>query len=222
MKNIWWIICLIAVGAGAWYFNQNYLSKVPSTLEENNPVANPVASTTDKEVLVFVGPDGKTKTINLEKNIGTLEKPISAWPNPAISSDGQKQALVEFSNAERDFGYSLFTADKDKANKKRITQNDEAITLPRWSEDGRSIYYLQAKGGRTALMQIALEASVPKEILSENGVIIDFVLVKDDIIAYLLLSDTQNSLIGDIIIADKNTKTKQILTKATKILGWLP
>jgi len=224
MKNIWWIICLIIVGAGAWYFNQNYLSKVPgTTLKDINLAENQKATSEDKEVLVFIAPDGKTKSVNLEGNIGVLTNPSVDWPNPVFSSDGQNQVQIDFSNAERDFGYSLYVADKNGANRKRIVKNHEAITSPCWSADNKSIYYIQAKSGQTAIMQIALESSEPKEVLSESGIIIDFVLIKDGKIAYLLHSDTRNDKIGDIIVADiTDTKTKRILTKATKILGWLP
>lgn len=218
MKNIWLVIlALIIVVGGAWYFNQNYLSKVsPSALSGNSTSEN-----NTNEVLVFIATDGQTKTVNLEGNIGALTKSISDWPNPVFSSDGQNQTLVEFSNAERNFGYSLYVANKNGADMKKIAQNDEEISSPRWSVDDSTIYYLQDKGGQIALMKVEIASGNPQEILRVDSFISDLIAIDGNNIAYLLRADTQSGTVGDIIIVSVDGKTKKVLTNGTKILGWI-
>lgn len=224
MKNIWLVIlALLVVGGAAWYFNANYLNKVPSNaLSENTLTGNSNSENNANEILVFVAPDGKIKTVNLEGKISAQDKPTNDWPNPIFSSNGQNQALVEFSNAEINFGYSLYVANKNGGDKKKIAQNEEEISSPRWSVDDLTIYYLQDNGDKIALMKAEIASGQPQEILRVDGFISDLIVIDGNHIAYLLRADDQSGTIGDIIVVSTDGKNKTVLTKGIKILGWLP
>jgi len=53
---------------------------------------------------------------------------------PAISSDGAKLALVQFSNAERSFGFTLIVRSLDGNTQESIASSSSSITLPRWND----------------------------------------------------------------------------------------
>lgn len=87
--------------------------------------------------LYLISLDGKGQMTEIAKDFSTNEPPL-----PVISPDNQKIAYVNFSNAEADYGYSLYTMNIDGTNKRKITTEAQEISLLLWHQNSQSIIYL--------------------------------------------------------------------------------
>lgn len=98
------------------------------------------------EILVLVASNetlGKLATINSET--GEKQIIVDSFGNPeslAISPDGKAIAFVSFSNAEADYGYSLYTISRSGINRRRIFQSSKIIDNISFNEAANKIAFI--------------------------------------------------------------------------------
>ena len=80
--------------------------------------------------------------------------------SPTVSPDGAKVAYIGYDDARRR-GYenqSLYVMDRDGRNSRALTAGlDRSVSAPKWSADGRSIYFAYEDQGATKIGRVGLD-----------------------------------------------------------------
>lgn len=63
----------------------------------------------------------------------------------------------------------VFVADYDGANFRRLTQDRSICLLPKWTADGREVFYTTYKFGNPDLMAVSAVGGPAREVLTRNG-----------------------------------------------------
>lgn len=88
--------------------------------------------------LYSINSDGSGQKTKLIDNFITSQA-------PAISPDGTKIAYILFSNAEFDYGFSLYVANTDGTNKIKIDSDPTTISNFTFNADSNALIYLKGK-----------------------------------------------------------------------------
>ena len=95
-----------------------------------------------------------------------------------------------FDNAERSFGFTLVQEKLDGSNRSSIDQDTQGITLPSWSQSGKTLAYVkgQATPNDGQQIRIAPNGSNPKTTLTAepNTVITDLTWIDDGSLLYVV------------------------------------
>ncbi len=105
---------------------------------------------------------GQIATIKLDGSgaLTTVSDQVLSVSPPALHPSEDRVALVSFDNAERSFGFALFSPGFDGKGKLTIDFAESGIGLPAWSPDGRLAYVTG---------QATPETGVELRIASING-----------------------------------------------------
>jgi Tol biopolymer transport system component len=133
---------------------------------------------------------------------------------PVIDPQGVKIAYVIFSNAEADYGYSLFVMDTDGANRGRIVRAEGLVGNPSISLDGSRIAYTVETNSGTELAVSDISGKNAKTILTLSGETIYSVSWGKDLIAYATMPKKETSANeGEIWTIDSDGSGKTQVTK---------
>jgi acylaminoacyl-peptidase len=82
--------------------------------------------------------------------------------SPAVSPDGRQIAYVGFDDRRQGYQVAhLYLADRDGKNSRELTGTfDHTIGSPRWSRDGKGVYFLYAEHGNTKVGFVSPEGEV--------------------------------------------------------------
>lgn len=109
------------------------------------PIANELfVVASESNNLDAIALDGSGKFKELVKSFGI---PNDFKPSP----DGKLVALTNFSNAERDYGFTLSGMDRDGSNAHELIKNEQEIGNLVWGGDASKIYYTLVKNGSTEI-----------------------------------------------------------------------
>ncbi len=95
--------------------------------------------------------------------------------DPQVSPDGKQ---IAFSVRDTDMAankgrYDIWLVGSDGANPRRLTSNAEADTDPRWSADGKYVYFASTRSGSSQVWRIALAGGEAEQVtklpLDVNG-----------------------------------------------------
>lgn len=111
-------------------------------------------------VLALVPTDGSGKIRTLLENFGSSEIPI---PSP----DGKAIAYIVFSNAESDYGYSLFVMNNDGSNKRRILRSETMLQYPAFNSEGTKIAYITESANGTTIHMIEVDGKTEARTLAD-------------------------------------------------------
>ncbi len=81
----------------------------------------------------------------------------------SFSPDAKRISFINFSNAERNFGYSLFVEDINGENSKKLATSPVQMRNPVWGEADQ-LYYLQESEDKTAIMKVSTSVDEPQKI----------------------------------------------------------
>lgn len=124
--------------------------------------------------LDFISLDGKGTKKEIEKDFAS---PII----PSISPDGQSIAGVIFSNAESNFGFTLYAENLSAKTKREIAKDASGISLISWSPSGERIAFV--KGGtadKNEIMTADKDGNNLKAVFQSKGEAISGLVWKDD------------------------------------------
>jgi dipeptidyl aminopeptidase/acylaminoacyl peptidase len=164
------------------------------------------------EVYEFAVADGSVKALTKRKGPDN---------SPEISPDGKKIAYVGFD--DRYQGYQvrqLYVMNRDGSDSRLLSGSfDNDIQSPRWSPDGKGIYFASAVHGNTGLYFIDLEGHVEKltgdvgSTTSAYGGLPAFSIAKDGTLA---VTHTRPDVPGEIAAGTKAAPTPKVLTKVNE------
>lgn len=119
-------------------------------------------------ILGLISLDGSGKITELLDNFGSTEAPI-------LSPDGKKVAYIVFSNADPDYGYSLFIMNTDGSNKRRLVRKETLLTSPAFRPDGQRLAYLSDTGDGMAIEVIDTDGGTAATTISQfsNAILYD-------------------------------------------------
>lgn len=118
----------------------------------------------DEKDLVAIKVDGSGKKETLIKAFGT---PDTFVPSP----DGKMIASVVFSNAERDYGFTLNGMGRTGENQKALLENEEEIGNLTWNADGSKLYFSVTKGGSTEIQAMDFKSGSINTVYKTNAAI---------------------------------------------------
>jgi dipeptidyl aminopeptidase/acylaminoacyl peptidase len=160
------------------------------------------------EVYEFSVADGSVKALTKRKGPDN---------NPEVSPDGKKIAYVGFD--DRYQGYQvrqLYVMNRDGSESRLLSGAfDNDVQAPRWSPDGKGIYFISAAHGNTGLYFIDLEGHLRKlaadigSTTSAYGGVPTFSIAKTGVFA---LTQTRPDLPGEIAVGPK----AKVLTKVNE------
>ncbi len=126
-----------------------------SNISAANPILLALTSSSRTDSignLYQISMDGKGTMTLIANDFATNEPPL-----PIISPNSLKIAYVIFSNAEADYGYSLYTMSLDGTNKRKIAGETESITSLAWSPDSQAIVYVkESQDNKTEIKRVNL------------------------------------------------------------------
>lgn len=167
-----------------------------------------------KEVLAITSTDsgsfsGKLVAINLTTAKETVLQKTFALPTAwAISADSQKIVFVKFSNLEENYGYTLYSENRDGSNIRGLLRSDSEIKTPSWNKSATKIAYVKISGTTSVLGIFNIESGETDEIKNFENKNIDWLSWDGDppagdkiILSVRNLGDNQKGVI-EIIGAD--------------------
>lgn len=86
--------------------------------------------------------------------------------DPQISPDGNKIVftVTEYFLEKGTTNSDLFLIDINGGNLRQLTQSEEADYHPRWSDDGRTIFFLSSRSGKTQVWSIAPDGGEARQV----------------------------------------------------------
>ena len=165
-----------------------------SNLSSSNPSLLALTSTSQ---LVSIGNlyrismNGQGNMVQIAKDFATIEPPL-----PIISPNNLKIAYVIFSNAEIDYGYSLYTMSTDGTNKRKIASEPDGIFSPVWSPDSQAIVYIKGvQGNGSFIKRVNLSSQKSATSLYETSQpIINLVWLSANQLAFSTQSKAKNQI----------------------------
>jgi Tol biopolymer transport system component len=127
--------------------------------------------------LVSVGTDGKADKKILAHDIFTVNPPV-------LAPDQNKIAITSFSNAEANFGFSLFIQNLDGSNKRKIAQAKTNILSPSFSSDSTKLAYVINRGKQGSKIEVySLNESSAQTVLVTPKIITSIGWLNDNLVA---------------------------------------
>ncbi len=250
MKNLFFLVLvLLAIGVGAWFFNQKYLTQTsdkPTQITNSDTVISGkilaqiktgtrtdiISFNTDsKNKVLFTDQDEKQKISKVASiNSGDKVLPVimgdqlfKIWLDGSgkkellqssfgaqdfgFSPDGKKIATISFSNAEKNYGYSLSISSIDGSTTKELVHSSDIIRELAWL-DNSTIIYIQDKGETvTILARVNIDSGKTQVIYTTDQEIYNFNLNHDKIVLSQGGNGPTKSSILKIDLNGKNSET---------------
>jgi dipeptidyl aminopeptidase/acylaminoacyl peptidase len=109
--------------------------------------------------LMWVSPDGRWERV--------AGGPIRGLDSPAVSPDGRKIAYSAVMDDNRD----IWVLDLDRDTRRRLTSGPDNDQSPRWSPDGRWIYFVNWVPGKDTLSRVLAEGGAePEHVIDASDV----------------------------------------------------
>lgn len=163
----------------------------------------------------IIGLEGKDQQFLVQAD--TLNK-LTLQPfifTPAISSDGQRVAMISFNNAETNFGFTLEKLELNSGQKTTVAESKLAISLPQWNFHGTRIVYVEGSSVDQVGQKIILhdfQSSTDLYQAPTNQVITDLAWVGDQKLAFTLEPLVNNGYNeARVMLLNINTKTYRVL-----------
>lgn len=114
----------------------------------------------------------------------TLASDIFSFGVPELNPTADSALTTTFSNAEKEYGYSLFIQNLDGTNKRKISQlSPNNIISPRFSFDSKKVTFLTTKNSTDSKIFLYEESSSEtKQIYSTEMNIFELAWLSDDIV----------------------------------------
>lgn len=110
--------------------------------------------------LYLIYTDGSGKKDKLIDEFASTQAPI-------ISSNGKKIAYIIFSNAESDYGFTLFVMNSDGSNKQQIATSATGLKILSWNSDNNKIIFINGESSQKSDIYAAdLSGAKASEITS--------------------------------------------------------
>lgn len=143
--------------------------KAVSGIKNDGSVIYLLVGPTDQEFngkLIEITTDAKATEKTIRDNISFTTPPL-------ISPIGDKFAIISFSNAEANIGFSVITEDRDGSNQKTIYKSQETISLVDWALDGKKLAIVKASPtGGSQVIVADLANNTAEGIYSTAGLIL--------------------------------------------------
>lgn len=160
-----------------------------------------------QEVLAVTGegPVGKLEMIKLDGsgNKSVIIESFSSSSPLSISPDGKTIAYVSFSNAEKDYGYSLNTINREGSNRRSIVKSEKEITSISINKDSSKIAYISTdKDGKSEIFVANIDSGKSNLIYSSSHSIFSLNWNQNDRITFTVAVDKLKT--GEIWAIDSN------------------
>lgn len=117
--------------------------------------------------LVSIAADGSNKQ-------SVLIDGFIASESPVVSPDKTRLAMVSFSNAEPNYGFSLNLSDLTGKNKKEIAKNSSGISQLAFSPNGKEIAYLKGAAASTnEITAVNIETGKERTLYKDKELVIE-------------------------------------------------
>jgi len=177
-----------------------YYYSLDSGQEENYPLTSQTISNSisDSGTLLLGQPEDKwNKGKNIE-DISSLN--LSKDAIPAISPDGEKVAYLSFSNAEKDYGYNIYTSGKNGT--KSIFHSEDQIQFLCWCDNDTVLFVLKQQSNQITSLNIGSSAQTTIASVDEN---ITSLAARGDVVVATIDKSKKN-----LIVINRNNKKKSI------------
>lgn len=161
--------------------------------------------------LVNVKLDGASTYDILNKDFGAIDF--------ALCPDQSKLAYVTFSNAERDYGFSLNIGDKSGQNSKVVVQNSESIRNLIWNDNSKLIFLEDKNNASTNIELLDLNTNKVTDLYTTNDVIYSLTYSNSKIV---LSQGSSDSGVSSIIMIDSNGQNKKTIYTQKSGIAYYP
>lgn len=159
-----------------FHFNlaTNKTTKIADNISSNISQADKNGSffTLDEQNVSLVYGDGKRQKTSFE---------ISDEVAPQLSPSGKEAVLITFSNAERDFGYTLALTTANGTYISNIVNSSRKITSVSWKNDEYLVYSLENEDN-SEIWQVNKDGTSNKIVRKVNGHIHEIAATEDTIV----------------------------------------
>lgn len=175
-----------------------------------------LASTT-REVLAITSSNdsslsGKLVSINLTKAKENILQQNFVVPTTwALSSDGKKIAFVKFSNTEENYGFTLYSEDRDGTNMRALAREDSEIKLIAWDEANSNVSYVTTNQTKSEIKIVNIDTTKIANSKSFDNKIIDWISWFNNQLV-LSIRDLESTSQGIIEILDPKSGNIQKLS----------
>ena len=170
--------------------------KVGSTNVQTKNI--PVIEGTGELALIALDGTGKNQILNQNFNAQDL----------SLSPSGEKIASISFSNAEKDYGYSLNISDKTGQNTKTIFRSNKILSSPVWLDDKKLVFIKAQIDDKTTLAQIDIATGDQTDLYSVgiNENLYDLNFSNEKLLISLGTTDASSSSLYQLDPTGKNPK----------------
>lgn len=161
--------------------------------------------------LVAIKTDGSGQQTVLVDNFVSTQAPV-------VSPDGTRLALVSFSNAEPDFGFTLVVTDINGKNRKELTKDQSGIAQLHFSADGSQLAYLKgAAATQTEVERVTIANGQTSGLYkAKDKIITDFDWSSLGLLAVTMAPNAKTAATqSDLYLVDPKNSSAQQLTKTT-------
>ncbi len=182
-------------------------------------LASNVTSSGDTIVLLLAPPDDPAGQLVALKTDGSgvktiLKENFVTTQPPAISPDRTKLALVRFSNAEPNYGFTLVTTNVDGTNKKNLVTDESGISHLAFSPDGKRIAFIKGAAGSSEIDAVTVDTAKAEKLYSANEQIVqDFDWSAVGPLVYSAVSSSLKNQTSEVYALDTETKKVIQVTK---------
>lgn len=169
------------------------------------------------EVFAIVSTDikpysGKLVSIDISNSSESVVLKSFLVPNAwTLSADGKKIAYSTFSNVEENYGYNLYSQERDGSNIRELTNSDSEIVSPAWNLSATKIVYVTTSGTKSAINLINIDAPEVKTIAEYDNKIIDWLSWSDDNLVFSI-RDINSTSKGAIEIINSQGENLEKIT----------
>lgn len=171
--------------------------------------SNEVLAITSNEAKPF---SGKLVSIDLKTaKESILQKTFAIPSNWAVSQDGKKIAYTKFSNLEDNYGFTLYSQDRDGGNVRELTNSSSEIRAPSWDKSSTKIAFVKISETTSEISLVDTDSAKTEIIKSFENKIVDWISWSGSRIVFSL-RDLDNKNQGAIEIIDADGKNLEKIT----------
>lgn len=146
-------------------------------------------------------------SLNASNDTKFLDPKIGLQTDFAISPDQKKIAFIAFSNAEKDYGYSVNLINANGENLEKIYNSSSELSTITWSNN--KLFFIKTLEKGSSLTTITLTGKETQDIYTTSQEIIDFSIGNN-----ILISETNDKKTSKIYSINFNGKNKKFIYEA--------